>query len=78
MSTLFKKESVNLNEYHTSGTLNSIAYGITIWGTDIVKYVMLDDTVKPYTMMLEAYWVPELKHILVSPQYLHTEEGNPM
>ena len=28
--------------------------------------------------MVESYWVPELKHILVSPQYLHTEEGNPM
>ena len=28
--------------------------------------------------MVDAYWVPELKHQLVSPQYLHTEEGNPM
>ena len=28
--------------------------------------------------MVEAYWVPVLKHRLVSPQDLHTDEGNPM
>ena len=39
---------------------------------------MLYNTGTPYTMMMEAYWVPELKHQLVSPQYRHTEEGNPM
>ena len=29
-------------------------------------------------MMVDTYWVPELKHRLLSLQYLHTEEGNPM
>ena len=36
---------------------------------------MFDDTGKPYTMTVEAYWVPELKHGLVSPLDIHTEEG---
>ena len=39
---------------------------------------MLDKHGKPYTMMVESYWVPELKHQLVSPQYLNTEEDNPV
>ena len=58
MFTSFKEYFVTLNEYHTSVTLNGIASGITIRGTGTVKYVMLDDTGKPYTMMVEAYWVP--------------------
>ena len=39
---------------------------------------MLDDIGKPYTMILEAYWLPELKHQLVSPQDPQTKERNPM
>ena len=78
ISTSFKEDFVNLNEDHTDRTLDIISSGIAIRGTDTVKYVMLDDTGKPYTMMVESYWVPELKHRLVSAQDLYTEEGNPM
>ena len=74
----FKEDFVTLNEDHTDRTLNSIASGITIWGTGTFKYVMLDDAGKPYTMILESYWVPELKHWFISPQDIHTEDGNPM
>ena len=52
MSTPFKEDFVTLNEEHTDGTLNGIASGITIWGTGTVKYIMLDDTGKPYTIMV--------------------------
>ena len=78
ISTPFKEDFVTLNEDQTSGTLGGIAAGLTIRGTGNVKYIMLDDTGKLYTMMVETYWFPEFKHQLVSPQYLHTEEGNPM
>ena len=78
MSAPFTDDFVTLNEYHTDITLNNIDSGITISGIVTVKYVMINDTVKTYTVMVEAYWVPELKHQLVSPQYIHTEEGNPM
>ena len=78
ISTSFKEDFVNLNEDHTDRTLDIISSGIAIRGTETVKYVMLDDTGKPYTMMVESYWVPELKHRLVSPQYLNTEEDNPV
>ena len=76
--TPFKENFVTLNEDHTGRTLDGIAFGLTIRGTGTVKYVVIDDTGKPYNMMLEAYWVPELKHLLVSPQDIHTEEGNTM
>ena len=56
----FKEELFTLNEDHTTGNINCIASGITIQGTGTVKYVMLDDTGKPYIMMVEAYWVPGL------------------
>ena len=62
MSTLFKEAFVTLNKDHTSGTLYGIASGITIRVTGTVKYVMPESTGKPYTMMVEEYWVPELKH----------------
>ena len=78
MYTSFKEDFVTLNEDHTSGTFGGIDCGITIRGNDTVNYVMLGDNGKLYTIMVEAYWVPELKHRLVSPQYLHSEEGNPM
>ena len=78
MYTPFKKYFITLNEENTVGTLNWIDSGLTIWFTGTVKYIMLDDTIKPYTMMVEEYWVPELKHQLLSPQFIHTEEGNPM
>ena len=29
-------------------------------------------------MVVEAYWVPELNRLLVLPQDIHIEEGNPM
>ena len=76
--TPFKEDFVTLNEDHTVRTLDRIAFGLTIRGTGTVKYVMLDNTGTPYNMMVEAYWVPELKHLLVSHQNLHTEEGNTM
>ena len=78
MPTQFKEYFVTMNEDHTSINLYGIYYGITIQCTGTVKYVMLDDTGKPYTMIVEAYWVPELRHQLVSLQDLHTEEGNTM
>ena len=37
---------------------------------------MIDNTRKLYTMMVEAYWVTELKHELLSPQDRYTEERN--
>ena len=77
MSTTFKENFVTLNEDQTSGNLNGIASGITIRGTSTVKYVILENTGKPHTIV-EAYWVPELKHGLVSPQDIHTKERNPM
>ena len=75
MSTPFKEYFVTMNEDHTSINLYGIYYGITIQCNGTVKYVMLDDTGKTYTMIVEAYWVPELRHQLVSLQDLHTEEG---
>ena len=78
MSAPFREYSVTLKEDHTAGTLGGIYSGLTIRVTITVKYIMLEDTGKPYTMMVEAYWVPELKHQLISPQYIHTEEVNPM
>ena len=74
----FKEDFVTLNEDHISGTLNSISSSLTILDTGNVNYVMLGDTGKAYTMMLESYWVAELKYLLVSPQNIHTEEGNPV
>ena len=70
MSTPFKEYFLTLNEYHTVITLDGIASGITIRDTGTVKYVMLDNNSKPYTMMVEKYLVSELKHRLVSPQDL--------
>ena len=78
MSKPFKEDFVTLNEDHTAVTLDVISCGITVQGTGTVKYIILDDTSKPYTMMVKAYWVPELKHRLVSPHDIHTEEKNPM
>ena len=43
-------------------TLDGIASGFTIRGPGIVNYVTIDDNGKPYTMMVEAYLVSELKH----------------
>ena len=56
MSTPFKEDFVTLNEEHTDGNLGVIASSITIQGTGTIKYVMIDDTGKPYTMMVEEYW----------------------
>ena len=67
-----------MNEDHNDGTINGIASGLTILGNGTVKYVMLGDAGKLYTMMVEAYWAPELKHRLVPTQDLHTEEWNTM
>ena len=78
MSAPFKEDFITLNKYHTDRTLDEIASGINIRGNGTVKYVMLDDTGKSYTMMVEAYWVPRLKHRLLSPQDIHTKEGNLM
>ena len=78
MPTPFKEYFVTMNEDHTFVTLDGISSVITIQFTGTVKYVMLDNTGKLYTIMVEAYWVPELKHQLVSLQDLHTEEVNPM
>ena len=41
-----------------------------------VQYVMKDDLGKEFTLEVQAYWVPELKQRLVSPQDLHTANGN--
>ena len=73
MSTPFKEYFFTLNEDQTSVTLNGIASGITIQDTWTVNYIMHDDTGKPYTMMVEKYWVPESKQWLASHQDLHTE-----
>ena len=78
ISTPFKKDFVTLNDDYTSGTLDSIASCLTIIGTGNVKYTMFDNPGKPYTMMVEAYCVPELKHRLVLPQDIQTEEVNTM
>ena len=58
MSTPIKEDSVTLNEDHTAVNIDRIASGITILGNVTVKYIMLDDNGKPYTMMVEEYWVP--------------------
>ena len=73
MSTSFKEYFITLNVDNTVGTLNIIYSGLTIQDTGAFKYVMLGDTVKPYTMMVKAYWDLELKHRLVSLQDIHNE-----
>ena len=55
MSAPFREYSVTLKEDHTAGTLGGIYSGLTIRVTITVKYIMLEDTGKPYTMMVEAY-----------------------
>ena len=62
ISVPFKENFVTMNEDHTSGTLDGIAYGIIIQCTFTVKYFMLYNVENPYTMVAESYWVSELKH----------------
>ena len=62
MSTPFKEYFIITNEDQTVVSLDGIASGFTIRGPGIVNYVTIDDNGKPYTMMVEAYLVSELKH----------------
>ena len=78
LSTPFREDFITLDESATSGTLDGIASGLEIKGTGIVRYVMQDDTGTNFTLEAQGYWVPQLKCRLVSPQDLHTIEGNPV
>ena len=53
MSTPFKEYFITLNEENTVENLNVIDSGLTIQVTGTVKYIILENTVKPYTMMVE-------------------------
>ena len=77
-SSPFREDFEELDETATAGQLDGIASGLQIRGTGTVKYCIMGDDGKSFVIKLPAYWVPDLKCRLLTPQDLSTEDGHPV
>jgi len=76
--TPFKEDFVSLDETHQQGQLKGIANGLAIKGEGIIEYNIIADDGTKIALRTKAYYVPDIKMRLVSPQQLRTVDGHPV
>ena len=76
--TPFKEDFVSLDESQQQGQLKGIANGLEIKGEGIIEYNIVADDGTKIALRTKAYYVPDIKMRLVSPQQLRTVDGHPV
>ena len=76
--TPFKEDFVSLDETRQQGQLKGIANGLEIKGEGVIEYNIVADDGTKIALRTKAYYVPDIKMRLVSPQQLRTVDGHPV